>query len=178
MKKLLLFLICLAPFVAQSQTVKRPKSPVGMAQIRQALDMKVFQDRFFVKNMIQSIRELDASGRTSDPDLMNEIGHENLFTERDGDIIRREAAHKVNRTKLAQTSWDEQVKAINADPFGAFIGIIENQEVPNLKTEELDSLNSVDKTVIPEAIQMLTESGPDVGASTVSVIYDENVIPQ
>ena len=109
---------------------------------------------------------------------MNEIGHENLFSERDGDIIRREAAHKVNRSKLAKTSWDEQVKAIDADPFNSFIGLIENQEVPNLKQEELDSLNSVDKRVIPNTVQMLTESGPDVGASAVSAVYDENVIPQ
>ena len=74
-----------------------------------------------------------------------------------------------------ETPWDEQAEAIEKDPFEAFIGLIEQQEVPDLTQEELDRLNSVDKTVIPKLNQMMTESGPDVGASAVPVVYEGNI---
>ena len=169
-------LICLLSLGVQARMPRtRVKSTSGMAAIRQALDMKVFHDKTFVHDMIKSIYDQDQSGKSSNPDKMNAMGHEGIFTKKDADIIRQEAARKVVRTKLMETPWDEQAEAIEKDPFGAFIGLIEQQEVPNLTQKEMDRLNSVDKTVIPKLNQMMTESGPDVGASTVPVVYEGNI---
>lgn len=169
-------LVCLLSLGVQARTPRNHvKSQEGMAAIRQALDMKVFHDKTFVHDMIKSIYEQDKSGITSDAGKMNAIGHEGLFSKKDSDIIRQEAARKVVRTKLMETPWDEQAEAIEKDPFEAFIGLIEQQEVPNLTQEELDRLNSVDKTVIPNLNQMMAESGPDVGASSVPVVYGGDI---
>lgn len=169
-------LICLLSFAGQAKTPRtRVKSPDGMAAIRRTLDMKVFRDRTFVHDMIKSIYDQDKSGKSSNPNVMNAMGHEGIFTKKDADIIRQESARKVVRKKLMETPWDEQAEAIEKDPFGAFIGLIEQQEVPDLTQEELARLNSVDKTVIPKLNQMMTESGPDVGASAVPVIYEGNI---
>ena len=173
MKSVFLILMCLICLNAQAtESKKREKDPEAMARIRQALDMKVFHDRTYVKEMIKGIYDQDKSGRTSNPDLMNEMGHEGLFSKKDSDIIRQEAAHKVVRTKLLTTPWDDQSKRIDENPFESFIGLIKDQDVPNLNKKELDNLNSVDKTVIPEMILMLGESGPAIGSSPVSVTYD------
>ncbi len=172
-RKILFCILLGLPLVVNAQNTLRKKSPEAMNRVRQILDMKVFHDRMIVKDILKSMRDQDASGRTSDPDLLNEMGHEGLFSKKDSDIIRKESARKVVRTRLMKKTWEEQEKEIDEDPFEAFIGLIENQEVPNLKKEELDSLNSVDKTVIPRTLQMLTESGPSVGAEAVSVTYDE-----
>lgn len=174
MRFIFLVMMCMISFVGQAKMHgEYKKSPKALAEIRRVLDMKLFHDRVFVKEMIKGIYEQDKSGRTSNPDLMNEMGHEGLFNKNDSDIIRQEAAHKVMRTKLLTTSWEEESKLIENDPFNAFIGLIEDQEVASLNKKELENLNSVDKKVIPEMIQMMSESGPDIGSSTVPIVYDD-----
>ena len=174
MRFFVLLFICALPFMAQSAEQNMPLQD-DMADIRQVLDTKLFHDRFFVETMIKDLYEQDKAGLYSNPSVMKEMGHEGLFDDRDANLLRYEVANKVVRTQLIQTPWEEQKKAIQKDPFEAFMGLIENQEVPSMAQEDMNDLNSIDKKVIPQTIEMLTESGPDVGAMPVSVIYDESI---
>ncbi len=176
MKLSVFSLICLFPLMVSAEPSFVATIPAeDMSVIRQVLDMKVFHDAFFVENMISGIYEQENSGEYSNPSVMREIGHENLFNDRDSELLRHEIAGRVLRTKLIQTPWDDQVAAIHEDPFEAFIGLIENQQVLKLEEKEIEDLNSVDKGVITQTIQMLTESGPDVGAAPVAGISAESL---
>ena len=172
-----LTLICLFSLTVQAKISNGySPAPQAMSDIRKALDIKLFHDRVWVKEMIKSMYDQDKSGQTSNPKLMQEMGHETIFSKKDSDIIRNEAAKRIARTRLIQTSWKEESKSIDQDAFEAFVGLIESQQTPSLKQNELNNLNSVDKRLIPEMIQMMTESGPDIGASTVPVVYDANTL--
>ena len=127
------------------------------------LDMKIFHDREIVQNMIGQLYNQQSS------DVERENLTQGIFNEKDSAILEKALDSKQIKYQIAP----ELLKKASETPFEAFKDVVRNASVPELTKEEMAELWQVDEKAIPRMMQMVTESGPDIGTRRVSVIYDD-----
>ena len=149
-----------------------------MAAFRNIFDTKIFHDPVIVKDIFQRIREQEKLLYGDNSEYVVGDGTQVYFNQQDSDILQKQIKKRVRNNKLLNSSVEEQEKAIEKDPHGALLSLIENYNVDSLTKEEFNTLNTVDGKAVSDAIDMMTEAGPDVGASFVPVVYNKDVSVQ
>ena len=171
MKKILLTSICVicSTFVWAQVLPKTDSNkekllkPSAEKDLFSALDMKMLHDRQIVQEMMWSLYEHSQSTEKRDNITSG------IFSEKDSKILET----MMDNKKISYKITPELLKKTNEDPFEAFKDFIRTARVPKMTTEDIKTLNQVDKKAVSKSLQMITDSGPDVGAKQVSVIYDE-----
>ena len=173
MKKILLLVTALFPVLATAQVVSEgitvSKMPDSLNFERtwfSAMDMKIFHDRQIMQNAILQLAEqqdFPMTAASGERDKMTA----GIFSERDSDILET----TLDNRRLHYDLGPELFEKAGKMPFEAFKDVIMGANIPKISTEEMDKLNQVDEKVIPQMMQLITESGPDVGNRPVSVKY-------
>ena len=128
------------------------------------LDMKIFHDRPVMQQVVLKLYDQQMSGNAGRDNFT-----EGILSEKDSRIFERTMDNKQIKYQLTP----ELLKKANQAPFEAFKDLIRTAEVPEISSDEMEELEQIDKKAISQLLQMGTESGPDIGAKPVSVIYDD-----
>ena len=67
---------------------------------------------------------------------------------------------------------DDLLAKAAEQPFEAFKDLVKTAKVSKLSKQDMETLNTVDKKAVTKMMLMVTESGPDVGANQVPVVYN------
>ncbi len=127
------------------------------------LDMKIFHDSYIVQEMILAIHEQEQ--RIGRRDKLTQ----SVFNEKDSAVLE----NALDDNKITYNITPELLEKAKQDPFNAFKDLIKTAQYPAITQAEMDSLNQVDDKAISNMLQMVTESGPDIGANVVSVVYEQ-----
>ena len=158
--------ICLFAIAVQAQTASKNDDrlafdPETESEIFSVLDMKMFHDREIVQGMLFSLYQ---QGNAADRDAITQ----SVFSEEDSALLEKTMDEKQMRYEITP----ELLKKSEENPFEAFKDMIKSVRIPQMTKEEMSELGKVDDKAIPNMLQMVTESGPNIGAKRVSVIYD------
>ena len=172
MKKILLvsFMVLFSSVVMAQKKVEQVKKTdvseddEALEELFSALDMKIFHDRQIMQEVVMRLYEQQTTGGEARENMT--LG---IFNEEDSNIIEK----AMDNTQLKYKVDPELMKKAQEAPFEAFKDLVKNADVPKLTKEELSELETVDRKAIPELLEMATESGPDIGARRVSVMYNE-----
>ncbi len=169
MKKILLTLVCLTPFLLQAQTAElenRKPSKEGVERLRELFDTKMYHDAAFVKNAIRMMRDNTYSS--------DDVDYSVIFSEEDTAILKDKILDKkVNN--LDEMNWEELEAQIDADPFEAFMTFVENYKIPKMTRSDMQAIGNINNKAISDFLIMATEAGPDIGAGTVPAVYTNNI---
>ena len=127
------------------------------------LDMKVFNDPQMVQEMMMMLYD-KRKDMKSDEKITSAI-----FNEEDSNLLEK----TLSSREITYDITPEMLEKSAELPSAAYKDMIKSVHIPQITREEMKKLNKVDKKAIPKMKQMITESGPDIGSSGVSVMYDE-----
>ena len=134
-------------------------------------DMKIFQDRQIVQEILSEFytqQNMQVDLKTERPKVT-----EGIFSENDSGSFEKAMNKRMIQYNLDEKSFDELLKKADEDPSAAFKAFLLNSSITKIKSEEMQSLNKIDKKALSKITQMVTESGPDVGAKRVPVLYKD-----
>ena len=128
-------------------------------------DMKIFHDKVLVPEMIQNVREQqqDTAAIMESAKTVRAI-----YNEKDSATLESFTQKK----NIEYDVTDELLAKASEHPFEAFKEFIKTAKIVKYSDEDMKKMNTVDKKTVPRLIQMITESGPDIGANQVPVMYD------
>ena len=176
MKKILLLSVGIFYSVAASAQVDLgriyTKEKMGNATFEETfpfLNLKMYHDRDFVKEMVKRLYNEEMTPNTPERKPNITAG---VFNEKDSKTLQKELFEKDINFGLTRQPLEEQMKKVNMDPYGVFKELVINSSIPKLTRENIKAINQVDKKALPRALEMATESGPDVGAKRVLVKYN------
>ena len=177
MKKLLLFsvvsfysMLSFAQVASDQVKTEIMLDKESMEEILPYFDAKVFHDRQIMSDTITwlyLLQQLDA-------DSLNQgrvKTTKGVLSEKDSDTFEKNVDAKRMRFNLTDDQVNELLKKVDEDPAAAFRSFLMSAKVPRLTTQELNELNTIDEKAIPKRLEMVTESGPDIGANQVPVMY-------
>ncbi len=169
MKKILLTLICLTPFLTQAQTAEfenRSLSEAEMQRLRELFDTKMYHDATFVKYIVRMMRD----GAYSP----NDVNYGVIFSEKDATLLKDKIFNR-KANNLGETNLEELDAQIDANPFEAFMTFIEGYKIPKMTRSDMQAIGGIDSKAISDFLIMATEAGPEVGSGTVSAVYTNNI---
>ena len=172
---LFLFVGVLMPMLAFAQTspdrikiTQMADNPEFEQELFSAMDMKIFHDRQIMQGVLIQLAEEQINPSTAAEGTRDKLT-QGVFNERDSDILETTMDNKRIQYDITPELWEKADKM----PFEAFKDLIRSATVPKLTNADMEELNQVDDTVIPQILQMATESGPDIAARPVSVTYQQ-----
>lgn len=170
MKKILLILLlfCTTKLPAQTESEYITFSdvvdnPAFEEELFSHLDMKILHDKQIMQEIIPYFYQ------QQDPEAIEEDIKitRGILKEKDSDILEA----SMRKRKIQYSLPRDLLKKASERPFDAFKDAIKGTRISKMPKEEMDTLNQVDKKAIPKMMQMITESGPDVGAGMVGINY-------
>ena len=176
MKKFLLLSVGIFYSVVASAQVDSgriyTKEKMGKATFEEVfpfLNLKVYHDRDFVKEMVKRLYNEEMTPNTPESKPNITMG---VFNEKDSNTLQKELFEKDIKFGLTRQPLEEQLKKVDVDPYSVFKELVVNSSIPKLSRENIKAINQVDKKALPRALEMVTEAGPDVGAKRVWVRYN------
>ena len=145
-------------------------TPEAEQDFNALFDMKLFNDRQFVPEILLGMYRMQNLPPSSEENGREKIT-QGIFNKEDSDLL--ETAMDDKRAGFILT--DEMLKKADETPSEVFKDFVKNARFPKITSEEMSQLNQVDKEALPKMMQMVTESGPDIGAGPVSVIYNDEI---
>lgn len=145
-----------------ADTARITSDPEFEKEFFSMLDMEIFHDKFLVQNMMLALYNQD------NPEDQLDI-QPGVFDEKDSNILE----NAIKAQKIDYNITPELLEKTNEDPFEAMKDFIRSSSILKISREEMETLNQLDKKAIPRTLQMVTESGPDIGSKSVLVIYNE-----
>ena len=133
------------------------------------VNMKVFHDREIMKEVLVGLYAQQIILNNSD-DIRPQMT-KGIYSEKDSEIMEGVMNKTSVQYNLEEESFDKLIEKADEDPEEAFKELLLNSSFAKIKPEEMKKLNEVDKETISKATQIITESGPDVGAKPVPVLY-------
>lgn len=177
MKKILFLLILLSSTFVGAQTTSNERialqtmdNPDFEEVFFGFIDMKFLHDRQIMQTAILQLIEQQNNPQTVANGKRDNLT-QGIFNEKDSNILET----TMDQKKISYNITSELLKKVDEEPFKAFQDLVRSASVPKLTQQELDQLNQVDDKVVSQLFQMVTESGPDVGARPVSVMYDNEI---
>ena len=127
-------------------------------------DMKIFHDKPMMYEVIQKIQE------QQDPVAVAENLKplRGVFNEKDSATLESFMQEK----NIEYVVTDDLLAKAAEQPFEAFKDLVKTAKVSKLSKQDMETLNTVDKKAVTKMMLMVTESGPDVGANQVPVVYN------
>ena len=176
MKKLLFGGILLTSFISFAQTADEKVVAKDMLENGDTFEkafpftnMKIFQDREVMRDILIGLYAQKIILDT--PENSRPKMTQGIYSEKDSEIM--EGAMNKAHYDFDEKSFAAVMEKVEEDPQGAFKELLLNSGVRKIKPEEMKKLNEVDKEAISKKMQMMTESGPDVGAKPVPVLYKQ-----
>ncbi len=174
MKRILFWGVLLSSSIVFAQTTEEKVIAKDMLGNDSAFEetfpfanMKIFRDREITRNILIGLyvqKIILDTPENSRPEMT-----QGIFSEKDSDVM--ESAMNKAHYDFDEKSFAVSMEKVEEDPLGAFKELMLNSSVRKIKSEEMKKLDEVDKKAISQKIQMITESGPDVGAKPVPVLY-------
>ena len=127
------------------------------------LDMKIFHDSYIVQEMFFALRDQGQNFEKRDKLTQG------VFNEKDSAILE----NMLDSNKVTYNITPELLEKAKQDPFNAFKNLIKTAQQSIITQAEMDLLNQVDDKAFSNMLQMVTESGPNIGANAVSVVYNQ-----
>lgn len=132
-------------------------------------NMKMFQDRQIMKEILSELYFQQSA--LSAPGVERPKVTQGLYSEKDSEILEGAMDKSMLKSNLDEEAFNKLLEKADEDPQGAFKELLLNSSFAKIKPEEMKNLNQVDKEAISKKMQMITESGPDIGANPVPVLY-------
>ena len=132
-------------------------------------DMKILQDRQIVKEILSGLYFQQSALSTPGVEIPKVT--QGLYSEKDSEILEGAMNKSMLKSNLDEESFNKLLEKADEDPQGAFKELLLNSSFAKIKSEEMKNLNQVDKEAISKKMQIITESGPDIGAKPVPVLY-------
>ena len=174
-KNLILFLLLVSPMIASAQatsdritTAQMVNNPAYEKEFFSLMDMKILHDRQIMQDVLLQLAEQQMNPKTAVAGGRDKLT-QGVFNERDSDILET----KMDERRIQYNITPELLEKADKHPFEAFKDLIRSATIPRLTDKEMEELNRVDDQAIPQMLQMVTESGPDVGARPVSVFVQQ-----
>ena len=170
-----LFAGILMPLMAFAQTppdriimTQMADNPKFEQEFFSVMDMKIFHDRQIMQDVLIQLADQQINPSTAAEGTRDKLT-QGVFSERDSDILETTMDNKRIQYNITPELWEKA----GEKPFEAFKDLIRSATVPKLTDADMEELNQVDDTAIPQILQMATESGPDIAARPVSVTYQQ-----
>ena len=129
-------------------------------------DMKIFHDKKIMYDVIQKIQEQQQNTQEITENAKMVRG---VFNEKDSATLEA----SMQKRNVAYVVTDDLLAKAAEQPYEAFKDLVKTAQISKLSDQDMETLNTVDKKAIPRMMQMMTESGPEVGASQVPVMYNK-----
>ena len=133
-------------------------------------NMKIFRDRQIMKQVITKLYVQEAILRDSD-DAKVKV-NPGIFSEEDSKTLEGAMNKGLIHHNLDEEAFNKLLEKTDEDPEAAFKELMLNSSIVKISAEERKKLNQVDEGALTRTLEMMTESGPDVGAKTVPVLYN------
>ena len=164
-RRLLLLLTCLSLVIIRpAWSAKDKEAGISDEEMFSFLDMKIFHDSQIVQGTMLQLYGNQIPDAVEHPKLT-----EGILSEKDSAVLEKTMKEKQIKYQVTPELYEKA----GEKPFEAFKDLMKSASVPKITREEMKELGKVDDKAIPEMLQMVTESGPDLGAGRVSVIYED-----
>ena len=132
-------------------------------------NMKIFHDREIMKDILVGLYAQQIILNNSD-DVRPKMT-QGIYSEKDSAVLEGAMSNSAIQYNVDEESFEKILEKAETDPNGALKELLQNSTFRKITSEEMKELNEVDKEAISKTMQMITESGPDIGAKPVPVLY-------
>ena len=152
------------PLPKQETATETQNDAKAEDEIFSVLNIKLFHDRQIVQSIVLNLYDQQTSGVQEWAGMT-----EGVFRDQNSNAL----AGVMDGKKIKYKVTPELLNKANVAPFEAFKDLIISAEVPQITREEIKNVRPEDRLTTSEFLQMISESGPDLGANPVAVIYHD-----